>query len=216
MRSAQILHWLGDDDMATPLVERMLDPTSGMRDDRTGGWRDATEPKAPTDLWASAYAADLLHEVVCGTLPVNRSARTRARPYLTETLGFLRRAWDASQWRYSDKRPSERNAAMVFAEVAPALLAHARPVANTVLAWLGRQVRADQLVQSYIAKSGLGEPAATIRLAYCFFAAREEELASWRRLAAHVCSLRTSQRPVVWETGADAAMLLHMLLHMKA
>ena len=156
------------------VIDAMLDNAWGTA---SGGWF-AAEGAQDADLWASAYASNLLVRVVScpGRAEFSPPERLKAERKLDDTLSFLNCEWTTKKWAYGGLEPEE-SAVVMFIEVFPVLCKRDPRLLDLCLnhfrQWL---TPAHNLSDSYLgplkAKGSpvLGEQL-LVRMAYAFYLA---------------------------------------------
>jgi hypothetical protein len=199
--------------IAATVLPCMLGATSPMRAP-DGGWR-ALMSDEQGDLWATAYALRLLHDVDAADDAEPSEDRTSA---ITSALHFIERQWRTDQWAYHENPSSEANAPMLAAEITGVLAARNAALRDEVMTLFKTWVTADgRFTSGYLAalkKSNEKPEAGTytsvnhaaIRVAYATFAG-SSELVEWRGL---VRTVLASSEASWWDTSADAAYLVEM------
>lgn len=88
------------------VLDAMLDPRNDWQE-TNGGWRQVSADFYAADVWASAYAAQLLAVCLKTNSPFSKAEKTRAQELLVSTLSFLEEQWNSTAWAFGELTSEE-------------------------------------------------------------------------------------------------------------
>lgn len=195
-------------------IARVLDREQSWQNP-DGGWSVSESSGGTSDLFASVYAAGLILGLR------QRGFRTQSGlldDVLAKTIGYIEGRWLESKWSDGGKGPhgwrvsAEQNAPQVFCEVHEALTICGSRVPMEFRDWLGNQVVAGALVQTYIEKCGsLSLASVYARAAYALHRCGCA-IGDWFPLYVHALTEFTDSNP----NSADVAFLLDMTYEVRS
>jgi hypothetical protein len=159
------------------IVDSMLDQHNDWQN-KDGGWALCDhEHYRASDLWASAYAAEMLDKALSeGVLA--EAQQSLARDALTRTLQYFKETWQNNRWALR-KSQSEENAVYTLVELAPFLRTHDRLFLQEIVRHVGTWLSpAGYLSHQYVSKllvnPDLSSSALNARMSYALYRAGEK------------------------------------------
>jgi hypothetical protein len=132
------------------IVDSMIDVRNGWQNE-DGGWALCDHEYRESDLWASAYAAELLDKALSESALAG-AQQALAHDALTRTLGYFKISWQKNRWALKASQ-SEENSVTMLAELAPLLLVRDKPfvqeIVGLIKTWLSP---AGYLSRHYLSK----------------------------------------------------------------
>jgi hypothetical protein len=159
------------------IIDSMLDVHNDWQN-KDGGWALCDhENYRASDLWASAYAAEILDKALSeNVLP--KAQQSLARDALTRTLHYFKDSWQNNRWALR-KSQSEENAIYILVEIAPLLRTHDSLFLQEILRHIGTWLSpAGYLSHQYVSKllvnPDLSASALYARMGYALYRAGEK------------------------------------------
>lgn len=150
-------------------LDAMIDPKNDWQKSN-GGWRQVSDHFNTADLWASAYAVELLDKCLSPSSPFSKAEQTRAEQLLISTLSFFEEHWAKKHWAFGKLTAGEAavplyiNLVQVLAQWKPSMAADCLKVFESWLSHSG------DLSDSYKAKlDGWPSEQLYARMAYAFY-----------------------------------------------
>lgn len=215
IKAVQILLELDDfSQIVKDVLGHMIDPSSNMQNE-DGGWKQCDAVFVASDMWGSAYAMEFLTTAIdkAEKLKLSADQINSIEEKLLLTLEWFKREWKTSKWSYG-KVPKEENAPILFPEISKTLLKYDLALVHEFLAFIKnyldplRTPKIDYLNKLKI----VGECAASARLSYCFYLARDYNVEyenTWKPLFNYAF-----ERKHFGYNSVDAAMLLDIENHL--
>lgn len=105
------------------VISMLLDASSGWQQgsgEYAGGWWGTSDKKGTPDLWACAFALELLL-LGCAGPDDHRTAEIRfaAVPRIRDTLKYLRKEWDERRWGIGNVLLPEESMVLMFIQLNP-------------------------------------------------------------------------------------------------
>jgi hypothetical protein len=176
MCGAWLLHSIqGWNPISREIVDSMIDVRNGWQN-KDGGWALCDHEYTASDLWASAYAAQLLDKVLSDDVLAG-GQRSLARDALASTLEYFKVSWHKKRWTLQASQ-SEENAVLMLADLGPLLLVHDRTflqdVVSHIVTWLSPAgYLSDQYVSKLLVNRDLSTSVLYARMSYALYRAGE-------------------------------------------
>lgn len=168
--------------LSTSIISHMTDPYNKWQN-RDGGWAktqdERTTRTSTSDLWGSAYAAELL-QLSLQQDGLLAAARTQQVHALQETIKYLRESWGRNRWGIRGGSPTEENAVLMLVQLAPLLATTDKPFFDVVVEQCKSWMNPNRGLKSDYIETCLNHPKADInisalytRMSYALYRAGE-------------------------------------------